>query len=151
MLLVIMIGLFAISAQGLTTPDSCQRVTYNFTLDKKVFHVTRWRNPSAQPTNIVFLSHGYGEYIDFTYHQLADVLCHQGSLVLSHDHVGLGRSRSGHQHNSFLLALAIKETCKNECFAQVHNNLGLRMKYFNPQMDRGQNRNSFHNGLPSEL
>ena len=40
--------------------------------------------------------------------------------------MGHGRSRSGHQLNSFLLALAIKETCKNECFAQAHNNLGLR-------------------------
>ena len=100
MLLVIVIGLFAITAQGLPTPaGSCQRVTYNFTLNKEVFHATRWRNPSAQPTNIVFLSHGYGEYIDFTYHQLANVLCHQGSLVLSHDHVGHGRSRCGHQLN----------------------------------------------------
>ena len=111
MFLVMVIGLFAMTAQGMPAPGSCQRVTYNFTLDKEVLHATRWRNPSAQPTNIVFLSHGYGEYIDFTYHQLADVLCHQGSLVLSHDHVGHGRSRCGHQLNSFLSAFAIKETC----------------------------------------
>ena len=130
MLLVIVMGLFAMTVQGMPAPGSCQRVTYNFTLDKEVLLATSWRNPSAQPTNIVFLSHGYGEYIDFTYHQLADVLCHQGSLVLSHDHVGHGRSRSGHQLelNSFLLVFAIKETCKNECFTCFNGVLVSRVK-----------------------
>ena len=36
MLLVIVIGIFAMTAQGMPAPgNSCQRVAYNFTLDKE--------------------------------------------------------------------------------------------------------------------
>lgn len=79
--------------------SGCRRETAKFSMGSNDFLATHWRTPAADPKNIVFLCHGYGEYIDFCWHELAEMLVKNcGSLVISHDHIGHGRSSGTRVH-----------------------------------------------------
>ena len=52
--------------------SGCRRETAKFSMGSNDFLATHWRTPTADPKNIVFLCHGYGEYIDFCWHELAE-------------------------------------------------------------------------------
>ena len=52
--------------------SGCRRETAKFSMGSNDFLATHWRTPAADPKNIVFLCHGYGEYIDFCWHELAE-------------------------------------------------------------------------------
>ena len=54
-------------------------------------HVARYWKPKKYPANgLVFLCHGYAEYVGSNYEELANHLCEKGNLVFGHDHVGHG-------------------------------------------------------------
>lgn len=50
-----------------------------------------WSDPSASPTHVALLSHGYGEHIG-RYEHVADALIAHGAVVYGIDHLGHGKS-----------------------------------------------------------
>lgn len=79
--------------------SGCVRETTEFSFKGQNFFANYWRKKDAEPKNIVFLIHGYGEYINFAWHDLARHLVDEcGSLVVSHDHVGHGKSSGTRVH-----------------------------------------------------
>lgn len=50
-----------------------------------------WKSKERSPRALIFVSHGVGEHCS-RYEEFAHVLAKQGFLVISHDHVGHGRS-----------------------------------------------------------
>ena len=70
----------------------------------KTFHATYWKPGRGHKIekdsvrSLVFLSHGYGEYLGDGYDEIAKFWCDKlgdGSLVFGHDHVGHGRTTAG--------------------------------------------------------
>jgi len=58
---------------------------------KETYFATYWR-PKTKIKGLIFLCHGYGDYIGPNYDEIAEYLCKNGYLVFGHDHVGHGRS-----------------------------------------------------------
>merc|ERR1712198_639675 len=58
---------------------------------KETYFATNWR-PKTKIKGLIFLCHGYGDYIGPNYDEMAEYLCKNGYLVFGHDHVGHGRS-----------------------------------------------------------
>ena len=70
----------------------------------KTFHANYWKPGWSHDItknsirSLVFISHGYGEYLGDGYDEVAKLWCDEvggGSLVFGHDHVGHGRTTAG--------------------------------------------------------
>ena len=70
----------------------------------KTFHATYWKPGGGHKISknsinaLVFISHGYGEYLGDAYDEVAKFWCDElggGSLVFGHDHAGHGRTTAG--------------------------------------------------------
>lgn len=90
-----------------------------------------WKLKGAKPRGLVFLSHGVGEHCS-RYEEFAHVLVNQGFLVVSHDHVGHGRSEGERvQISSFSIYVADVLKHIDEVLA---NNGGLPIFLFGHSM-----------------
>ena len=101
--------------------EDCVRQSTTFSFKENNFFATYWRKKDTEPKNVIFLVHGYGEYINFAWHPMARyktcnlpknslinyssilfdiryLVDECGSLVVSHDHVGHGRSSGTRVH-----------------------------------------------------
>ena len=73
--------------------DSFSHETTTFNFGGNTFFATYWRpKQGGKPKGLVFLCHGYAEYISPSYDEIAEALAEMGFLVFGHDHVGHGRS-----------------------------------------------------------
>merc|ERR1711894_564652 len=66
--------------------------TTAFVIDKtNTYFATYWK-PKCPNKGLIFICHGYAEYIGPNYEEMAQHLCKMGFLVFGHDHKGHGRS-----------------------------------------------------------
>ena len=69
--------------------------TYELNLDgksKKTLFCTEWRQKNTPVRAVVFVCHGYGEYIGRPYEAVGRALAAKGFLAFGHDHMGHGQS-----------------------------------------------------------
>ncbi len=73
--------------------DGYKKETSTFFFRDKNFHCTYWRPTSVEtPKGLIFVCHGYAEYVCPSYNGVAETLAKDGFLVFGHDHTGHGRS-----------------------------------------------------------
>ena len=51
--------------------EDCVRKSTTFSFKGNDFFATYWRKKDTEPKSVVFLVHGYGEYINFAWHPMA--------------------------------------------------------------------------------
>merc|ERR1712126_8616 len=73
------------------TNDFCKSTT-TFVTERKNTHFATYWKPKRCIKGIVFICHGYAEYIGPNYEEIAQRLCKTGLFVFGHDHKGHGRS-----------------------------------------------------------
>lgn len=82
----------------------CARFRIGSKYGDKTFHATYWKPGWGHKItknsikSLVFISHGYAEYLGDGYDEVAKFWCDEvggGSLVFGHDHVGHGRTTAG--------------------------------------------------------
>ena len=86
--------------EGLETiekTDKYAKQITSFYMNDRHYFGTYWR-PEIDPKGLVFLCHGYGEYLSPSYEEIALRLVENGLLVFGHDHIGHGRSSGQRVH-----------------------------------------------------
>ena len=69
-----------------------------FRYGTNTYFASYWKPTKAPPKALVYVCHGYAEYVGPNYEELAQYLCKRGNLVFGHDHVGHGRTTGKRVH-----------------------------------------------------